>query len=310
VRVLVTGADGFVGRYLVAHLCDSGDEVVETDRSHGGPDVLDADAMVSLLAEASPEVVFHLAGQADVGRSWKAPVETLRVNVEGTFNVLAAAREAGVDRVVTVTSADIYGVVDPGDLPVDESAPLRPVSPYAASKAAADMVAEQAHLGFGQDVVRARSFNHLGPGQSDRFVCPAIASRIVANELSGDDEVPVGDLTPLRDFTDVRDVVRAYRMLAVDGTAGAAYNVCSGMAVPISEVAEHLVALATRPMRLVPDQELFRPVEVPELCGDPTALRTDTGWEPRCDLSETLADVMADWRTRTPSSGRVPPDGD
>jgi GDP-4-dehydro-6-deoxy-D-mannose reductase len=212
--------------------------------------------------------------------------------------------------VVTVTSADIYGVVDPGDLPVDESAPLRPVSPYAASKAASDMVAEQAHLGFGQDVVRARSFNHLGPGQSNRFVCPAIASRIVANELSGDDEVPVGDLTPLRDFTDVRDVVRAYRMLAVDGTAGAAYNVCSGMAVPISEVAEHLVALATRPMRLVPDQELFRPVEVPELCGDPTALRTDTGWEPRCDLSETLADVMADWRTRTPSSGRVPPDGD
>ncbi|HJL89730.1 MAG TPA: hypothetical protein QF905_05295, partial [Acidimicrobiales bacterium] len=109
---------------------------------------------------------------------------------------------------------------------------------------------------------------------------------------------------------DVRDVVRAYRMLAVDGTAGAAYNVCSGMAVPISEVAEHLVALSTRPMRLVPDPELFRPVEVPELCGDPTALRSDTGWEPQSDLSETLADVMADWRTRAPLAGRVPPDGD
>ncbi|MDP6697828.1 MAG: GDP-mannose 4,6-dehydratase [Acidimicrobiales bacterium] len=309
-RVLVTGAAGFVGRYLVAHLCGSGDEVVETDRSHGGPDVLDADAVVALVAEVSPQVVFHLAGQADVGRSWKAPAETLRVNVEGTFNVLAAAREAGVDRVVTVTSADVYGVVDPVDLPVHESARLRPVSPYAASKAAADMVAEQAFRGFGQDVVRARSFNHLGPGQSDRFVCPAIASRIVANELSGDEEVPVGDLSAVRDFTDVRDVVRAYRMLAVDGRAGAAYNVCSGLAVPVSDVAEHLLALATRPMRLVPDPDLFRPVEVPELCGDPTALRADTGWAPRSDLSETLADVMADWRTRVPSEGRVPPDGD
>ncbi|HCV36515.1 MAG TPA: GDP-mannose 4,6-dehydratase [Acidimicrobiaceae bacterium] len=310
VRALVTGAAGFVGQYLVAHLCDSGDEVVETDRSHGGPDVLDADALLALVADAAPEVVFHLAGQADVGRSWTTPAETLRVNVEGTFNVLVAAREAGVSRVVTVTSADVYGAVDPIDLPISESVPLRPVSPYAVSKAAADMVAEQAHLGFGQDVVRARSFNHLGPGQSDRFVCPAIASRIAANELSGDDEVPVGDLTPLRDFSDVRDVVRAYRMLAVDGRAGVAYNVCSGMAVPISDVAEHLVALATRPMRLVPDPELFRPVEVPELCGDSTVLQADTGWEPRSDLSETLADVMADWRTRVSSESQVPPDGD
>ncbi len=309
-RALVTGADGFVGRHLTAHLADCGDEVVGTDPSHGGPDLLDADALRDLVGEAAPEAVFHLAGWADVAASWSAPGDVLRVNAEGTLNVLTAARSAGVARVLTVTSADVYGVVAPADLPITEDTPLRPVSPYAASKAAADLVALQAHLGFGQDVVRARSFNHLGPGQGDRFVCSAIASRIAANETSGGDEVAVGDLTPLRDFTDVRDVVRAYRMLAVGGRPGAAYNVCSGVALPVSELAERLLAMAAHPMRLVPDPDLLRPVDVPELRGDPGALAADTGWEPEVDLADTLADVMADWRARVASSGRVPPDGD
>ncbi|MCH2433085.1 MAG: GDP-mannose 4,6-dehydratase [Acidimicrobiales bacterium] len=301
-RALVTGSAGFVGRHLVDHLTACGDDVTATDRSHGGPDLLDAPALAALMSDAAPEVVFHLAGQADVGGSWSTPGETIRVNVEGTFNVLAAARAGGVERVVTVTSADVYGVVGPDDLPVTEAAPFRPVSPYAASKAAADIIAQQAHLGFGQDVVRARSFNHLGPGQSDRFVCAAIAARIVANERSGGDAVPVGDLTPLRDFTDVRDVVRAYRLLALDGRAGAAYNVCTGVSVSIGRVADDLVTMATRPMRLESDPALLRPVEVPELRGDPSALRSDTGWAPVHDLGDTLRDVMEDWRSRAPGS--------
>jgi GDP-4-dehydro-6-deoxy-D-mannose reductase len=239
-----------------------------------------------------------LAGQADVGRSWDDPVETLRANVEGTMNVLAAARAAGVDRVLTVTSADVYGAVDAGDLPVSEEAPMRPVSPYAASKAAADLVALQAHLGHGQDVVRARSFNHLGRRQSDRFVCPALAARIVANERSGGDVVPVGNLKARRDFTDVRDVVRAYRMLAIAGQAGVAYNVCSGRAVAIAEVAERFLSMATHPMRLETDSALLRPVDVPELRGDPSRLQTATGWVPTHDLDDTLAEVLDDWRGR------------
>ena len=236
----MTGAAGFVGGHLVEHLRASGDDVTCTDRASGGPDLLDAAGIRGLVAEVRPEVVYHLAGQADVGGSWDSPVQTLRTNAEGTLILLEAVRVLDGVRVVTVSSADVYGMVDPGDLPTPESAPLRPVSPYAASKAAADLLALQAHLGHGLDVVRARSFNHLGPGQSDRFVCSALASRIAAAELAGGDSIRVGNLDARRDFTDVRDVVRAYRCLALDGRPGAAYNVCTGTTVSIREVAERL----------------------------------------------------------------------
>ena len=306
-RALVTGAAGFVGSHLVGRLRACGDDVTCTDRADGGPDLLDATGIRRLIEEVRPDVVYHLAGQADVGGSWDSPVQTLRVNAEGTLNLLEAVRTLGGARVVTVSSADVYGVVDPGDLPTRESAPLRPVSPYAASKAAADLLALQAHLGHGLDVVRARSFNHLGPGQSDRFVCSALASRIAAIELAGGDSIRVGNLDARRDFTDVRDVVRAYRCLAVDGRPGAAYNVCTGTTVSVREVAERLVEIAGRvptgsgpagPIRLVDDPALRRPVDVAVSCGDPTAIRTDTGWQPELSMDRTLADLLEFWRGR------------
>ena len=298
VKAFVTGASGFVGRHLVAHLRDCGDEVVPTDRSDGGPDLLDADGFATLVAEVRPDVVYHLAGQADVAASWLSPIETMRVNVEGTHNILEMARTFGVAKVLTVSSADIYGVVAPEELPIVESAPLRPVSPYAASKAAADLVALQAHLGHGQDVVRARAFNHLGPGQSKSFVGAGFAARIVAAERSGDDELQTGDLTPRRDFTDVRDVVRAYRLLATEGRPGVAYNICSGTSVSIGELAGLLLGLTDARMRLVEDPDLLRPVELPELRGDASLLRRHTGWAPSISLDETLSDVLEDWRLR------------
>ena len=298
VKAFVTGASGFVGRHLVAHLRDCGDEVVPTDRSDGGPDLLDADGFATLVAEVRPDVVYHLAGQADVAASWLSPIETMRVNVEGTHNILEVARTFGVAKVLTVSSADIYGVVAPEELPIVESAPLRPVSPYAASKAAADLVALQAHLGHGQDVVRARAFNHLGPGQSKSFVGAGFAARIVAAERSGDDELQTGDLTPRRDFTDVRDVVRAYRLLATEGRPGVAYNICSGTSVSIGELAGLLLGLTDARMHLVEDPDLLRPVELPELRGDASLLRRHTGWAPSISLDETLSDVLEDWRLR------------
>ncbi len=297
-KALVTGSAGFVGHHLVTHLGECGDEVAITDRADGGPDLLDGPSLAQMVSAERPEVVFHLAGQADVRHSWDDPLGTLRTNVEGTLNVLAAARAAGVDRVVTVTSADVYGAVATRDLPVTEETPMQPVSPYAASKAAADILALQAYLGHDQDVVRARSFNHLGRGQSDHFVCPALAARIVANERSGDEVVRVGDLEARRDFTDVRDVVRAYRMLAVDGQAGRAYNVCSGRAVAIAEVAERLLSMAVHPMRMETDPALLRPVDIPELRGDPSLLQAATGWIPAHNLDDTLAEVLDDWRGR------------
>ena len=298
VKAFVTGASGFVGRHLVAHLRDCGDEVVPTDRSDGGPDLLDADGFATLFAEVRPDVVYHLAGQADVAASWLSPIETMRVNVEGTHNILEVARTFGVAKVLTVSSADIYGVVAPEELPIVESAPLRPVSPYAASKAAADLVALQAHLGHGQNVVRARAFNHLGPGQSKSFVGAGFAARIAAAERSGDDELQTGDLTPRRDFTDVRDVVRAYRLLATEGRPGVAYNICSGTSVSIGELAGLLLGLTDARMRLVEDPDLLRPVELPELRGDASLLRRHTGWAPSISLDETLSDVLEDWRLR------------
>ncbi len=297
-RALVTGAGGFVGHHLVAHLRDSGDEVLVTDFTVDHLDVTDPGSLVARLHADRPEVVYHLAGASDVGGSWSTPHETFRANAEGTLNVLWAAREAGVERVLTIGSADVYGKVAPGDLPLTEESPLRPVSPYAASKVAADAVAEQAHLGYGQHVVRTRPFNHLGPGQSDRFVAPALAARIAANERTGEGEVRVGNLSPRRDFTDVRDVVRAYRLLVEHGRPGQVYNVCSGQAIAVEDLALSMLSMATVEMELVPDPELQRDVDIPVLLGDSSRLSTDTGWSPQIPLSTTLADLLDDMRAR------------
>ena len=296
-RALVTGATGFVGRHLVAHLAASGDDVTISEAEMTDPGALAAD-----FDGSRPDAVYHLAAQADVQASFADPAATLRVNVEGTFNVLDAARRAGASRVVVVSSADVYGRVEPENLPVDETAAMLPVTPYGASKAAAEMVCVQAGLGGGVDVVRARAFNHLGPGQSGRFVAAALASRVAANERTGADEVRVGNLQARRDFTDVRDVVRAYRMLAAGGTPGEAYNVCSGAARRISELAENLIARARHPMRLVADSGLLRPVDVVDISGNPSKLHGATGWRPEVPLEQTLDDLLDYWRCRTRES--------
>lgn len=295
-KALVTGSSGFVGRHLMAHLAAEGDDVRGFDRVNGGPDLLDLEATSDALVEARPNVVYHLAGDADVGGSWSHPESTFRTNAEGTLSVLMAARAAGVERVLVVGSADVYGRVASDDLPIDEDVALRPVSPYAASKVAAEYLALQAGLGFGQEVIRARPFNHLGPGQTDRFVAPALARRIARNEITGQSIVPVGNLTPRRDFTDVRDVVRAYRLLVMHSQPGEVYNICSGRAIPVQELADRLIALSTSPMRLESDPDLQRGVDIPVLCGDNTKLREATGWAPQLSLDETLADLLAEAR--------------
>lgn len=301
-RALVTGSRGFVGTHLVAHLNACADDVIEMDRVIGSPPVEDAGAIAELIAEAKPEAVYHLAGQSDVAASWDDPIGTFQTNADGTLHIVRACIDVGVERLLSVSSSDIYGVVDTDDLPITEQAPLRPVSPYAASKAAAEMVCIQGFLGHGLGVIRARAFNHLGPGQSDRFLAPALAARIVGNERSGSTAVPVGNLSARRDFTDVRDVVRAYRLLIAEGTPGEAYNVCSGQDVAVSEIADTLLGLAATTMTLEQDQRLFRPVDVPVVRGDSAKLRAATGWTPEIALADTLADLLADARHRTGDS--------
>lgn len=280
------------------HLLACGDQVTPLDRADDGIDITQPRELTEAVRNAWPEVVYHLAGASDVGGSWAEPQATFQANALGTLNVLEASRATGVQRVLAVSSADIYGRVTEVELPIAEDQPVRPVTPYAASKVAADALAQQAWLGYGLPVIRVRAFNHLGPGQSERFVAPSLAARIARNEKDGGNEVPIGNMTPRRDITDVRDVVRAYRLLAEQGNPGDAYNVCSGEAVSIQQMAELLLDIAHHPMKLVTDPALERPVDVPVLVGDNTRLVAATGWSPTISLETTLADVLADWRAR------------
>ncbi len=293
-RATVTGAGGFVGPHLVAHLRGQGDTVTEMDLF--GPvvlDVTDADSVLGAVDAARPEVVYHLAALSHVGQSWSSPGTSFRVNAEGTLHVLRACLELKVPRVVVILSSEVYGNAEPDALPLTEDAALRPVTPYGASKTAADVLALQTFLADQLSVIRVRPFGHTGPGQSDQFVVPALAHRIARAERDGVDEIPVGSLTAVRDLSDVRDVVRAYRLLAERGEAGEAYNVCSGRGVSIQQIADLLLGHSTRDIRLVTDPTLVRAVDAPVMIGDNTRLREATGWAPDFSLEQTLADVLA-----------------
>jgi GDP-4-dehydro-6-deoxy-D-mannose reductase len=296
-KVAVTGARGFVGPHLISHLESHGDDVLPLDRHGPDPfDVTDTAMVHARLTDSRPEVVYHLAALSHVGESWKSPAASFRVNAEGTLNILRVCTELGVERVIVVLSSEEYGRVEEADLPLTEESPLRPVTPYGAAKAAADLLALQSFLGDGLGAIRVRPFSHTGPGQSSRFVVPALAARIARAERDEIEQIPVGSLSAVRDLTDVRDVVRAYRLLAERGTPGEVYNVCSGTGVSVQEIADQLLARAVRPIRLVTDPELVRPVEVPRLVGSNARLREATGWTPEIPLDRTLADVLQDAR--------------
>ncbi len=295
-RALVTGAGGFVGPHLCAHLRAAGDEVIDPGNEGGGFDITDRSVVADALMRHRPDVVYHLAARSDVAASWRDPTGCLRVNVEGTQHVLDAARAADVQRVLVVGSAEEYGRVNPADLPLREDAPLRPITPYGASKVGASYVALQAWLGAGLETIRVRPFSHSGPGQLETFLIPALARRIVAAERDGTDAVAVGALDPVRDVSDVRDVVRAYRLLMQHGVAGEVYNVCGGAGISVREIVDRLVARARRPLRVETDPALLRPVEVPALVGDPSKLRAATGWVPEHTIDVTLDAVLQEAR--------------
>ena len=294
-RALITGGGGFVGHHLSALLERSGDEVEICDLE---TDITDLDSISARIKDVQPDAIYHLAALAHVGDSWLDPSKVLTVNVVGTGNVLAAARRHVPDAtVLAISSAEVYGIVTPNELPLSEVSEVRPASPYAASKAAAEQVALQAARGFGQRVIVVRPFNHVGPGQAPAFAVPALAKRIVDAKESGATTLTVGTLTTRRDFTDVRDVVVAYRLLVEKGAAGEVYNVASGVDVSIAEIAASLLTLAGADLEFVEDPALIRPVDVPVLRGDAGRLREATGWSPRIPLKATLADVLESFRT-------------
>ena len=290
-KAFVTGATGFVGPYLLRHLRACGDDAIGAGDDAEGFDVVDRAAVLHAFTAHRPEVVYHLAAQSHVGASWDDPITCLRVNVEGTANVLDAARVTGARRVLVVGSAEEYGrVAEP--VPLNEDTPTRPLTPYGASKAAAGLLALQAHLAGGIETVRVRPFSHTGPGQSAAFVVPALAARIAAAERSGGGPIRIGARTPVRDLSDVRDVVRAYRLLMTGGAAGEVYNVCRGEGVTVGAIADRLAALSTCPLTIESDPELTRAIDVPYLVGDATRLVRATGWAPEFSLDATLGAVL------------------
>ncbi len=295
-RALITGAAGFVGGHLSAYAAERGAEIVGPSREE--LDLLDADAVRRLVADVRPDSVFHLAALASVGQSWSEPAETLDTNMRATLNLLEAVRADAPDAVVLAAgSGEEYGPVPEARLPVTENEPLRPQNPYAVSKAAADLLAGFYADAHGLRVIRTRAFNHAGPGQSDAYVIAAFAKQIAEAERDGRAELVLetGNLEPRRDFTDVRDVVRAY-WLAVERGEPAIFNVCSGVSVRVADILARLAALTELRVEQRTDPSRLRKHEVMDIRGSHDRLTDATGWRPEIPIDQTLADTLDWWR--------------
>lgn len=307
-RVLVTGARGFVGRHLTAALRARGHDVAEADRGADDDvlpvDVTDALAVRAAFDLARPDAVAHLAAQAAVSASLADPAETLDVNVRGTLHVLDAARAAGAEtgarpRVLVVSTGEVYGAQPRERYPLRETVAPLPGNPYAASKLAAEAFAQAYARSFGVDAVVTRAFNHIGPGQDERFAVAAFAAQIARAANGTDRVVRVGNLEASRDFLDVRDVCEAYALLLEGGgAAGEVYNVCSGAATPMREILRRLIEIARVPVEVREDPARMRPADVPLALGDAAKLRGATGWAPRIPLAAALRAVYDDARAR------------
>ena len=311
-RALITGITGFAGGHLAAHLLDRGDVDVYgvahdlgygVDHLERPPSVVIADlrdpqVVEEVLLDIKPDHIYHLAAQAYVPTSWQAPWDTFENNVRPELNILQLmAREGLKARFLVVASNEVYGIVSPDKLPVDENNLLEPANPYGVSKVSQDLLARQYFLSHGIDVVRARAFNHLGPRQSPQFVAANFARQISEAEAGlREPLVRVGNLQAQRDFTDVLDVVRAYALLMVKGRSGEAYNIGSGQPRSVQSVLDTLLKMSTMRVRVEHDPARMRPSDVPVIYGDISKLKADTGWEPRVPFEESLCRVLAYWR--------------
>jgi len=302
---LVTGATGFAGSHLLDQLVQS--SAVEAWAHRGGRaveerrddprvrwhavDLLDPDAVRAALAGINPSVIYHCAGVADVHASWRSPARALRVNAVGTQHLLDAARDLGLSCPVIVTSSAL--VYRPSIQPITEGDPIAPSSPYGVSKLAQEMVAAQSYT----NVVIARAFNHAGPRQDPTYVTSAFARQVAEIEAGGREPVlSVGNLDSFRDITDVRDTVRAYRLLASHGRPDRPYNVCSGRAYRVGDLLEILLGRARATVRVAPDPARMRPHDNPRVVGNPNRIAADTGWRAEIPIERTLTDLLDYWR--------------
>ncbi|MBE7472214.1 MAG: GDP-mannose 4,6 dehydratase [Anaerolineae bacterium] len=315
-RALITGITGFAGGHLAQTLLDRGDEVLGMARDAGQGlthlsreikpvivDLRDPLAVDTLLRETQPDAIYHLAGQAFVPLAWADPWMTLENNIRPQLNILEAmVRQKSGARLLIVASNEVYGRVRADELPVKEDTPLRPNNPYGVSKVAQDILGLQYFLSHGVDVIRVRAFNHIGPRQSPVFVAASFAKQLAEIEAGLVEPVlRVGNLEAKRDFTDVRDVMRAYALLVQYADPGEAYNIGAGEAHSIQSLLDILLSYTNVKVKVEPDPTRMRPSDVPVIYADNSKLRTKTGWTPTCKFEDSLRQVLDYWREEVKS---------
>ena len=307
-KALVIGAAGFVGKYLIRHLEGLGYEVSATKLPHEridgvsaaiyDLDVLSKENITELLFMLRPDEIYHLAAQSSVSVAWGNPQLTIDVNIKGAVNLMDALRELFYKpRVLIIGSGEEYGHIRPGDTPIGEETILKPGNIYAATKACQNMIGRIYADAYDLELIMVRAFNHIGPGQSPIFVVSDFCRQVAEIEAGKKDPVMyVGNLSARRDFTDVRDVVRAYALLAQYGVKGETYNVGSGHAYQIREILDLIISKSGTEIRVETDPAKIRPVDVPVIEADITKLKEVTGWQPEITLEQTIEEVLTDWR--------------
>lgn len=312
-KALITGITGFVGSHLAELLLSKGYEVWGIARWRSGveniehiksrlkiieADLNDAHSFYNAIQKIKPDEIYHLAAQSFVPTSWVAPADTIKTNVIGTINLFEAIRKAGIDPKIQVAcSSEEYGLVKPDEVPIKETHPLRPLSPYGVSKIAQDMLSFQYFKSYGLKIVVTRGFNHSGPRRGEVFVCSNFAKQIAEIEKGlREAKIKVGNLEAVRDFTDVRDMVKGYNLALEKGIAGERYNICSGKGYKIKEVLDMLLKMADKEIKIEEDPERMRPSDVPILIGDNSKFRKQTGWKPEIPFDKTLKDLLDYWR--------------
>lgn len=314
-RSLITGITGFAGSHLAELLLADGVEVhgVQRWRSKSDniehikdkikfheADLLDAHSLYQVIDEVRPHYIFHLAAQSYVQSSWASPSNTLEINIIGTDHLFEAVRKSGLDVAIQIAcSSEEYGMVLPDELPIKETNPLRPLSPYAVSKLAMDYLGYQYYESYGLKVIRTRGFNHTGPRRGDVFAESTFAKQIAEIEKGKKDPVVyVGNLEAVRDYTDVRDMVRAYYMAVQKCVPGESYNICTGSGWKIKDVLDLLLSFSKTKIKVIPDKERMRPSDVPVLIGDASKFKKLTGWKPEIPFTKTMEDLLNYWRSR------------